>query len=127
MGPLAGGLFVLVALLAIGGGLRVVLTGSADLFGWTIGAVLVVAVGWTLVSSLHPASADRKCPECGRLGLVRLDPRSTHGVTCGECGWSDAEQSSFLLAEEEGPLEPIILAERGKQPGERPRENREVT
>jgi hypothetical protein len=92
-------------------GVWVVLTGPAALFGWIVGALLALALGWVLVSSLFPGSADRTCPACGRDTLVRMD-ESTRGLVCKSCHFRDATSSSFLLAEEEGALEPELLARR---------------
>ena len=49
--------------------------------------------------------------------LERLDPKTTHGVRCRSCGFEDEAQSSWLLAEEEGPLEDIVLESRRRDRG----------
>lgn len=92
-------------------GVWVVLAGPSGMFGWVVGALVVLALGWVLVSSLFPGSADRTCPACGRDTLVRLDD-STRGVVCKACHHRDETASAFFLAEEEGALEPELLARR---------------
>jgi hypothetical protein len=85
-----------------------------SLFGLVLGAVAAVPIGWVLVSALWPARAERRCPGCGADALARLDARATHGLVCRACGWRDESASAWLLAEEEGPLEEIVLAQRGR-------------
>ena len=84
-------------------------------FGLVVGAGVLVLVGWIVISALWPARADRRCPECGREALLRLDPDATHGIRCGHCGFRDETRSAWLLAEEEGPLERIVLAQRRRK------------
>ncbi len=67
---------------------------------------------WVMASLLWPDRADRKCPECGLDTLERMDQESTMGLRCGSCGFEDETLSSWFLAEEEGPLEKIVLAQR---------------
>jgi DNA-directed RNA polymerase subunit RPC12/RpoP len=93
--------------------------------GWLFVPVATLLIGsaalWILVSALSPAKADRRCPRCGANSLVRLDDRSTRGVRCTRCPHRDEGVSSFYLAEEEGPLEDIVLAERAARRGRRQR------
>lgn len=105
-------LFLLAAILL---GMLVVRLAPQALFGWSFGLLVAAGLGWVIVSTFFPAKADRACPECGQKGLRRLDPRSTTGLLCGRCGWRDESASCFLLAESEGPLETIVLAQRGQQ------------
>lgn len=84
----------------------------AGLFVWVAGAAFAVLILWVVISTLWPARADRTCPECGREELERLRPDSTHGVRCAACDWQDETLSSWLLAEEEGPLEHTVLQQR---------------
>lgn len=88
---------------------------------WLSGAVLTVLVGagflWVIVGVFWPASADRTCPECGEEALERLDPSSTTGLRCSDCGHVDAEATGWFLAEEEGPLEELVLRQRGRRRG----------
>ena len=77
-------------------------------------AAVILGLGWILVSTLHPARADRTCPECGEEALKRLDPNTTRGVICASCGHEDADVSSWLFAEEETALEEIVLADRAR-------------
>ncbi len=99
-------------LLATGLAVWIVLTGPSGLFGWVFGGLVVCALVWVVVSALFPAKADRNCPACGRDTLVRMEETSTEGVVCKACHWRNEEQSSFLLAEEEGAIEPLLLARR---------------
>jgi len=99
-------------LLASAAGVRLVMNGIDGIFGVLFGALLGVGAGWILISVLMPGSADRTCPSCGRKGLEKLDPKSTTGLACKFCQWSDASASSFLLTEEEGPFEGIVLDQR---------------
>jgi hypothetical protein len=101
-----------VLLFAVGAGIRFVMRGPDEIFGLCFAVLLGLGVLWILVSALLPARADRTCPQCGRDSLERLDPDSTKGVSCARCGWRDETASSFLMAEEEGPLEDIVLRER---------------
>jgi len=93
-------------------GVLLVMRGPDRAFGIAAGSLFALLVGWVLASTLWPAHADRTCPGCGRESLQRLEPLSARGVTCPACGHVDPERSSFLMAEEEGPVEPIALAER---------------
>ena len=80
-----------------------------------LGAAVVfflVPVLWILASALWPARAERTCPVCKSERLERIDRSATVGITCRACGWRDESASAWLLAEEEGPLEGIVLAER---------------
>ena len=89
----------------------IVKTGPAGMFGWVVGGLVVLALGWILVSALFPGKADRTCPACGRDTVVRID-ESTRGLVCKACHYRDDNASSFFLAEEEGALEPELLARR---------------
>lgn len=109
---LMGPLLLVVGIVAV----ILVTQGEAALFGWTIGVFFAVGLGWVLVSSLFPAEPDRTCPECSGETLVRIDPLSTRGIRCVSCGFRDEDASSFLMAEQEGSLEPAILMERGRGP-----------
>lgn len=91
--------------------------GGPELPYVVLGVVLFLGFGWILISSLHPARADRTCPECGEEALERLDPGTTRGVVCSGCGHTDRETSSWFLAEEETTLEEIVLAERARVSG----------
>jgi hypothetical protein len=85
--------------------------------GIVLGSLLVLALGWIFVSVLWPARADRTCPACGAKALVRVDPDETHGLECAECGWRDETTSAWLIAEEEGPLEDVVLRQREARRG----------
>jgi len=84
----------------------------ATAFFWILGALLLAPVAWALVSSLWPAAADRRCPRCGADALERADPSAALGIRCRACGHRDEAASAWLLAEEEGPLEEIVLRAR---------------
>lgn len=102
-----------VLLTATACGVLLVMQGPERAFVASAGVALALVVLWVLVSVFFPARADRTCPACGAESLERLDLRTTQGILCARCGLRDAEQSSFLLAEEEGPLERIVLEARG--------------
>jgi len=107
-----GWLVAPLMLAAVAAGLLFVLRGPDEVFGVAFAAVLALGIGWIVVSALLPGKAERTCPACGGAGLERLDPQTTQGLRCGLCGWQDESASSFLLAEEEGPLEDIVLRQR---------------
>lgn len=112
-------LLVFGALAAAFGLLRI---GGSQIPYIILGATLLFGFGWVLISSLHPARADRFCPECGEEALERLDPETTRGVTCSSCGHTDRDESSWFLAEEETVLEEIVLRERARVSGLKPEE-----
>lgn len=85
------------------------------LFGLAFGLLVALGLTWILISVFFPPRADRSCPACGQETLERLDPRSTSGVRCSACGHRDEQRSAWLMAEEEGPLEPTVLRERGRE------------
>jgi len=103
--------FLLLAVLA---GVAIVVAGPHFLFAGVLAALAAVPVVWVAVSALWPARAERRCPACGKDALARLDARATHGLVCRACGFRDESASAWLLAEEEGPLEEIVLAERAR-------------
>lgn len=105
-------------LAAVGLGAWIVLA-QPPLFGILLVLFVTLPVGWVLVSSLWPARAERGCPACGADALVRADPRATHGLACTACGFRDESASAWLLAEEEGPLEVLVLAARERRAGGR--------
>lgn len=78
-----------------------------------IAAVCAVPVIWGLVSILFPASPDRRCPECGELGLEAMSELELHGVRCTDCGYEDESVGTWIFAEErDAPLEPLVIASR---------------
>jgi len=99
-------------------GAWIVIARPVAVLGWLLAALVAVPVLWVLVSALWPARAERGCPACGRDALARIDPETTQGLVCRACGWRDESASGWLLAEEEGPLEDIVLAQRARRPGE---------
>ena len=109
---LAGWLWPLPLLGAVLLGVLLVRAGSPAWFGAIVALLVTVPATWVLISALSPARADRRCPACARETLERRSPDSTQGLACRACGWADEEASAWLLAEEEGPLEPLVLAER---------------
>ncbi len=87
-------------------------------FAWALAALLTAVLAWILVSVFWPAQPDRTCPTCGSRALRRSDGRTTRGVVCNRCGYEDADQSSFLIAEDEdGAIETIVIEERNGQRG----------
>lgn len=114
-----------LSMAAAAGGCWLALRHPAWLFPIVATAGAGLAFLWVFVSSLSPSLADRTCPECGAESLVRLDPDTTQGVRCTACGHRDGSASSFFLAEEEGPLEEIVLAERRSRRARRRRRRRE--
>lgn len=102
-------------------GVAWVKAGPTGLWGYVLAALFAVAMGWIVVSVLWPARADRTCPRCGSEELERVDPRTTVGIRCAACGFVDESKSSWLLAEEEGPLEGIVLEQRERRRGQRRR------
>jgi hypothetical protein len=99
---------------AVGLGTWIVFARPLTLFGVVLVVLATVPVAWVLVSALLPAKADRGCPACEADALARSDPMATHGLVCRACGWSDDSASAWLLAEEEGPLEELVLAARAR-------------
>ena len=77
-------------------------------------SLIGAGVLWVALSALWPAKADRRCPKCGEDTLVRLDPDTTTGLRCSACDHVDPEATSWFLAEEEGPLEDLVLRQRGR-------------
>ena len=67
---------------------------------------------WVGVSVFWPAKADRKCPRCEEEALERLDPDTTQGLKCASCGFVDEQATGWFLAEDEGPLEDLVLRQR---------------
>jgi hypothetical protein len=110
----AGGLLPLALLGAVGTAAWIVKARPLSWFTLVLIALAALPVVWVLVSALWPARAERGCPACGKDALARLAPESTVGLVCRACGWKDEGASAWLLAEEEGPLERIVLAERGR-------------
>jgi len=99
-------------LAAVVAGLLVALDPPSGLPELVLGLGGIVMVAWIAISVLWPARADRSCPACRQDALVRLDPDDAVGVRCTACGFRDETQSAWILAEEEGPLEGIVLEER---------------
>jgi len=115
--PLDHGAWLIGPLLlaSVAAGMVFVFRGVDHLFGVALGVVLGLGFLWVLVSVLFPAKPDRTCPGCGRRSLERIDPKSTHGLCCTACDWLDEEASGFLLAEEEGSFEDVVLRERRRR------------
>lgn len=112
-----GWLVAPIALAALAAGLWLALRRPPQLFGILLAALVLVPVVWVLVSALWPGKAERRCPACRQDSLARIDSSSTVGIRCSTCGWRDESASAWLLAEEEGPLEELVLAQRAKQRG----------
>ena len=110
--PRGAWLLPLVALAAIVAGALFVMRGPDKAFAIAFGALVVIGLSWVCISALFPNRPDRRCPECGATALVRLSRTSTTGIRCRRCSWVDETASSFFLAEEDGPLEDIVLRKR---------------
>lgn len=104
----------LVLLSAVAGGGALILWQPPWLAGVVVSAILGAGFLWLAVSIFWPAKADRRCPACGEDALIRLDPDSTKGLRCRACDHEDPEASSWFLAEEEGPLEDLVLRQRSR-------------
>jgi hypothetical protein len=102
-------------LASIGAGMLFVFRGPDHLFGVALGLVLGIGFLWMLISVLFPAKPHRTCPHCAERSLERLDAGSTQGVRCAACGWQDEAASGFLMAEEEGSFEDVVLRERRRR------------
>lgn len=91
----------------------IVRAGPAWLAVGALGAVLAALFVWVTASVLWPGCADRTCPACAAEAVVRLTPDALVGRRCTACGWSDASESAWMIAEEEGDaLEPLVLQQR---------------
>jgi len=96
------------------GAVWIVLRGPVALFGVLVAAVMVLGFGWVLISSMMPAApADRRCPQCGMEdGLRPAHEDTTRGIRCRSCGFTDETASAWMIAEEDGPLQEVVLRER---------------
>lgn len=103
-----------VALLAAVAAIVLLRRGPSGILGAVLIGLLALAMGWIFLSIFWPARAERTCPRCAHDALVRLDARTTIGIRCRACGFEDASASSWLLAEEDGALESIVLEQRGR-------------
>ena len=97
---------------AIGLAVAVINLGADAILGWVGYALGGAVVVWVLAASMWPAEADRTCPQCKEEALERLDPNTTMGLRCTACGHVDAAKSGWFLAEDEGPLEELVLRQR---------------
>lgn len=93
-------------------GILFVMRGPDRFFAYAAATLFALAVAWVLICVFFPAAPERTCPRCGRGTLQRLDAGTLRGVACSACGFADPEQSSFLMAEEEGSIESLVLSER---------------
>lgn len=95
-------------------GVWIVKSGPTGLFGALIAVAIVLGFGWLLASALLPAApADRRCPACGtENGLAPAFEDTTRGVACRSCDYLDETASAWMIAEEDGPLESVVLRER---------------
>jgi ribosomal protein L37AE/L43A len=102
-------------LCSIGAAIAFVMRGPDQVFGVAFGLVLALGLVWILISALFPASADRRCPQCGRATVIRIDVRVLTGLRCRSCSWRDESASAFVHAEDDGePFEDAVLRERGR-------------
>ncbi|MCA8980420.1 MAG: hypothetical protein H6831_09735 [Planctomycetes bacterium] len=104
-------------------GVWIVKRGPIGLFGALIAVAIVLGFGWFLASTFLPAApADRTCPACGAEdGLGPAFEDTTRGVACRACDYLDETASAWMIAEEDGPLESVVLRERAAR--RTPREN----
>lgn len=114
----------LVLLAAVGGGVAVVRNGPGWLGPAAIALLVGAGLGWVCVSVFWPAKADRRCKVCGEEALERLDPETTQGLRCRSCGDVDEEATGWFLAEEEGPLEELVLLQRARRRSRKKATNR---
>ena len=63
-----------------------------------VGIVALVAL-WVLGCIFTPAVPDRKCPECGEEGLVKIKKGEPLGVRCEKCGFVDEARHVAYLDE----------------------------
>ena len=94
--------------------MAIVRAGPSWIFAAVLGLLLATVIAWIVTSALWPAKADRRCPACGRKSLERMTSDSTRGLACKACGHVDPSASGWFLAEEEGPLEELVLRERNR-------------
>lgn len=109
-----GALMPLVLLAAVVGGVVLVRLGPIHLFAGLVALGIVLGFGWILASAVLPAApVDRTCPACGlEDGLRPAHEDSTRGIRCRACGFRDEDESAWMIAEEDGPLESVVLRER---------------
>ena len=112
--------------LAVAVGAWIVRGQPLGVLGYVLAAMLLIPLAWVVISALWPASADRKCPACGRDSLVRMSEESTMGLECRSCNWRDESASSWFLAEEEGPLEDVVMLQRGRKSKRKAKRGRSV-
>jgi hypothetical protein len=107
-------LLPLVFLGATLAGVWIVKRGPVGLFGVLVAFAIVLGFGWILASALLPAApVDRRCPACGATGgLAPAFDDTTRGVACRSCDYRDETASAWMIAEEDGPLESVVLQER---------------
>ncbi len=114
-----GALLPLVLLTAVIGGVVLVKLGPVHLFAGLVALGVVLGFGWILASAVLPAApVDRTCPACGVVdGLRPAHEDTTRGVACRACGFRDEDASAWMIAEEDGPLESVVLRERAARRG----------
>ena len=63
------------------------------------GVLVTASVLWVFGCIFSPARPDRRCPNCGKEGLVKLRRGEPVGVCCEHCDYSDAERHVAYLDE----------------------------
>ena len=64
-----------------------------------VGAICSVIIIWVLGCIFLPAIPDRRCPHCGKEGLVKIRKGEPLGVRCEICGHCDEQKHVAYLDE----------------------------
>ena len=115
-----GPLLPLVFLSATLAGVWLVMRGPVEWFGGLLAIAIVLVLGWVVASTVLPnAPVDRSCPKCGlEDGLRPAHEDTTRGIACRACDYRDETASAWMIAEEDGPLEDVVLRERAARRGQ---------
>lgn len=72
-------------------------------FEWIPAVLVAILVGaglfWVLGCIFSPAVPDRRCPRCGKEGLVKIRRGEPLGVRCEHCDYRDEERYVAYLDE----------------------------
>jgi hypothetical protein len=84
LAPFVHLLWIVIAL-----GLVYVAVAFSSWIPYIVGGALAGAWAiWVLVSAISPSKPDRRCPRCGKEGLVKIR-RGVPGARCEICGYED--------------------------------------